>query len=361
MPGFTRVQLILLELAAGAIAGGFALHRGWRWVGVGVAVALVALSVVPIMRRWAYQLVLSYVSMMRRRRAVRGPGLQSLLGGYRVVTVPPGRQGTAFGAVRVGATWTVPLELSLDHIYDDDADIPVDELATLLRVEGVPLSTVRLITLLSPARASPGAPAMPVSSPPRRASRYCLLTLDLSAAPVAIAERGGSDAAVAQILRRCALRAEEVFSANGITVRRLDEARVAALFPTLMGPAAPQQGGSLPPTVETWRDIRVAGTWSTTFAVAGAGSDVNDRLAQFAGRVPMPVAVTSLVLRPSRRAQLRITLLLRISGPGMVPDRTAVREVQRQAREQGLVLQRLDGEQGSALRSTTPVGMATSR
>ena len=355
MPEFTRLQLVLLELAGAAVAGGFALRGLWLPCGLTVGVVMLVLGATPIRRRWAYQLLFSYVAMLLRRGSVRGPGLQSLLGGYRVVTVPAGRQGATFGAVRVGATWTVPLELTLDRVLNDDAPVPVDQLAGLLRVEGVPLASVRLVTVAAPARRLPQAPPMPVMPAPGLVARYCLLTLDLTKASIAVASRGGSDAAVAQVLRRCVLRAEEVFSANGLTVRRLDEAGATALFPTLFGPAAASSDGSLPPTVETWRDIRVAGTWSVTFAVLGEGADVADRLATLATRAATAVAVTTLVLQPAQRGGLHVTLLLRVTGPGAAADSAGITELDERATALGLLLQRVDGEQGTLLRASTPV------
>jgi hypothetical protein len=113
--------------------------------------------------------------------------------------------------------------------------------------------------------------------------------------------------------------------------------------------------------VETWREVRVAGTWSTSFAVASANAGVNDRLTQFAGQLPAPVVVTSLVLQLLERDQLCSTLVLRISGPGAAPDRITVSDVLSRAREAGLTLQRLDGEQGALLRYTTPVAVQVGR
>lgn len=358
LPRVTVAQLVLLELAAAAAAGGVAEQAGWLIAGVAAAVVLLAAAVVPVGGRWAYQLVQSYLTMLRRRHAVRGPGLQSLLGGYQVTTVPAGRQGTTFGAVAVGNTWTVPIEVGLDRVLNDDLPVPVGQLATLLRVEDVPLASVRLVTVASPApRGSSGVAG---GAPPHVVARYVLLTLDLATASAAVAARGGSDAAVAQILRRCALRAEEVLSANGLTVRRLDEAAVAALFASLFGPSSVAPGGALPPTVETWRDIRVGGTWSMSFAVRGGGADVADRLLALASTAPVPVAVTSLVLRRSARggvSGVAATLLLRVSGPGQDPDRSIATVLADRARESGLTLQRIDGEQGAVLRATTPVGV----
>jgi type VII secretion protein EccE len=359
MPRVTVAQLVLVELALAAGAAGYAARQAWLPAGLAAGVVLLALAVVPVRRRWAYQVVLSYVAMRRRRRAVRGPGLQTLLGGYRVTTVPAGRQGSSFGAVTVGDTWTVPLEIALDRVLNDDHAVPVDQLVRLLRVEDVPLGSVRLITVLSPAAVASGAAAPPVPPPPRTAARYCLLTLDLATASAAVATRGGTQAAVAQILRRSALVAEQVLAANGLAVRRLDETAVTALFPVLFGPAEPGPGGSLPPTVEKWRAIRVAGTWSISYAVAAADEGVLDRLALVAPGLPASVVVTSLVLSPAPRGGVNLLILLRVTGPGSGPDPELGAELERRAREVDIVVQRLDGEHGALLRATTPVGLAS--
>lgn len=349
LPRVTVLQVVLLELAAAAAAGGVANKGGWLIAGLAVAALLCVLAAVPIGGRWAYQLALSYVAMVRRRRLVRGPGLQSLLGGYQVTTVPAGRQGMTFGAVAAGHTWTVPIEVALDRVLNDDLPVPVDQLATLLRVEDVPMASVRLVTMVSPARHGSAIPPV--------VARYVLVTLDLAIASAAVAARGGTDAAVAQILRRCALRAEEILAANGLSVRRLDEAGVVALFASLAGPSSVAAGGPLPPTIETWRDIRVGGTWSMSFGVRGGGADLADRVFSLASTAPGPVAVTSLVLRRGGRASVAANLLVRVSGPGQDPDRSVATTLADRARELGLALQRLDGEQGTLLRATTPVGL----
>ena len=131
------------------------------------------------------------------------------------------------------------------------------------------------MTLGSPAvRDGRGVRPQPVAPPATLAARYCLLTLDVARASGPIADRGGGDAAVAQILRRCVIRAEEVFAANGLTVRRLDEVAVAELFPTMLGPAAQSPESTLTASSESWSRVRVAGTWSVTFGVSGGGEDV---------------------------------------------------------------------------------------
>jgi len=354
----TRVQLVLLESAAAALVAGIAARGAWLWIGAVAAAALLALAAVPVHRRWLYQLALSWLSMLRRRQAVRGPGLQSLFGGYQIVTVPPGSQGTPFGAVRSGTTWALPLELALDGVCNDDAPVSVQQLAALLRVEDVPLASVRLLTVYSPARAAAGAPAGPVPPPARITMRYCVLTVDSALAATAVADRGGTEAALQQILRRCALRCEQILAAAGVRVRRLDERAVGALFTTCLGPAELRPDNSLPPTAERWSDITVAGTWSTSFVVSGSGPEVPDALARVAATAPAAVAVSTLLLqRLGPREELAATLLLRLSGPGATPDAAALSAVLLRAQSVGLLMQRLDGEQGRLLRASTPVGV----
>jgi type VII secretion protein EccE len=355
----TRVQLVLLETAAAALVAGIAARGAWLWIGAVAAAALLALAAVPVHRRWLYQLALSWLSMLRRRQAVRGPGLQSLFGGYQIVTVPPGSQGTPFGAVRSGTTWALPLELALDGVCNDDAPVSVQQLAALLRVEDVPLASVRLLTVYSPARTAAGAPAGPVPAPARVTMRYCVLTVDSVLAAAAVADRGGTEAALQQILRRCALRCEQLLAAAGVRVRRLDERGVSALFSTCLGPAELRPDNSLPPTAERWSDITVGGTWSTSFVVSGSG-DAPDALARVAAAAPAAVAVSTLLLqRLGPREELVATLLLRLSGPGAAPDAAALAAVLPRAQSVGLLMQRLDGEQGRLLRASTPAGVGT--
>jgi type VII secretion protein EccE len=354
VPLLTRAQLVLLELAAAAVAIGLAVGGMWRWPAVAVALLLLALAVVAIQRRWLYQLALSWLSMVRRRQQVRGPGLQSLLGGYLVVTVPAGSQGSAFGVVRAGTTWSLPLQLTYGAGDDPDAPVPVDQLAALLRVEDVPMASVRLLTVFSSRPAELGSGLTPT----RLMSRYCVLTMDTTLAADAVAARGGTEAALQQILRRCALRCEQIMATLGIDVRRLDEREVAELFAACVGVPGSSEG-PLPRTVESWTDVRVSGTWSTSFLVTGsrATSDVAPAVARVAAEAATPVAVSTLLVRTvGPRAELNRTLLLRLSGPGST-DTAAVSATLARARAGGLVLKRMDGEQGRLLRASTPVGV----
>lgn len=359
MPQPSRTQLVLAEVGAAALMTGVAVGGVWLIAGAVGAAVFVALAVLPVRRRWLYQVAASWLSLLgRRRRAARYDGLAGMLGDYEVETVAAGRHGIALGVVHAGTTWCLPLVLGLDGVFNDDAPVPVDLLTGLLSIEDVSLSSVRLLTLTAPAQLPAYAPPGPAAPMTPLAARYCLLTLDTRRAADAVAARGGTQAAVHQILRRCAQHAEGVLSRAGVSVRRLDERAVKALFAAWMGPQTPTAGRDAPGSVESWRDVRVAGTWSTVFAVTGDGADLSERVARLAAAAPTPVVATTLLLRRvGDRGDIEASLLMRLSGPGSVSEPGAVDWLSRFASTFGLIVQRLDGEQGPLLRATTPVGI----
>ena len=162
MPRFTLVQPALLEVGAAALLGGADLGVVWRYPGLGVAVVTVVLALVPVQRRWLYQLATSWFGLARRRRRVsRAPGLAGLLGSYSIEAVNGGSTGAPIGVVRSGTTWCLPLVLALDGVFNDDPAVPVQVLSSLLQIEDVPLSSVRLFTMTTPAQVPSDAPAGP--------------------------------------------------------------------------------------------------------------------------------------------------------------------------------------------------------
>ncbi len=374
MPRWTFAQLFLLELAAAAGAGGWPHPGPWRIAGLTGAGALVLLALVPLSRRWLYQIAVSWVGMQRRRRRLAArPGLAGLLGEHEVISVPGGSNGVDLGAVRQGTTWCLPLVLGTDGVFNDDAAVPVRLLRELLQIEDVAVSSVRLMTVLAPAQVPPDAPSGPVPAPSPLAARYCLLTVDTRRAGDAVAARGGSPAAVAQILRRCAVHAEQTFATAGVPVRRLGVDDVQGLFPAWLGPATRQEGRRADRTSESWGEVRVAGTVGTVFAVTGSGPDVLDRVGRLAAAAAASVVGTALVLRragsaprPANAAtgrdpvgRVATTLMLRVSRPDGSGDtgHAGVRALGLLARAYDLVLQPLGGEQAALLPVTLPVGI----
>ncbi|MGI8679364.1 MAG: type VII secretion protein EccE [Jatrophihabitans sp.] len=362
MPQPTPTQLVLIEVAGAAVLGGYAINRACFVAGIVVGVMALAGAVVPLHRRWLYQVQGSWLGLMRRRRAAaHRPGFAGLLGDYQVESVAGGRRGSNLGVIRSGTTWSLPLVLGLEGVFNDDAAVPVDLLAGLLRIEDVPLSSVRLITVTTPAHAMAQAPDGPAAPMTQLAARYCLLTLDTRRTAETIGARGGTQAAIHQILRRCAVHTEQVLATAGVTVRRLDENAAASLFATFMGPSSPASGRRGQQTAETWGDVRVGGTWSTVFAVTGSGADVTDRVLRLAAAAPTPVVTTSLMLQPTARSpHFEATMLVRISAPDLAPPQDAFRSLALLAQAYDLVMQRLDGEQGQLLRATTPLGVGES-
>lgn len=359
MPQPVVSQLVLIEVAGAAVLGGYAINTWCYVTGAVVAAVLLIMALVPYRRRWLFQVLASRCGLLTRRShdATRS-GLAGLFGDYTVEAVDGRRGGGSLGVVRSGTSWSLPLELSLDGVFNDDAAVPVGLLAGLLRIEDVALSSVRLFTLTTTAVTSAHAPAGPAAPMTQFAARYCLLTLDTRRSAEAIAARGGSVASIHQIMRRSAVHAEQVLATAGLSVRRLDADAVAGLFGTWMGPAAPVPGRRGHSTSETWADVRVGGTWSTVFAVSGAGSDLVDRVNRLAAVAPTPVVATSLVLEPGRRsAAVDATLLMRMSAPDSIAPRDAFDSLALLARAYDLVLQRVDGEQAHLLRATTPLGV----
>jgi hypothetical protein len=386
LPRPAFAQLLGVELAATAVVGGLALGGAWSVAGIAVGAALALLVLVPLRRRWLYAVAASWWRWTQRRRGA-APGLAGALGSYRVESVPGGRKGPAprmtdtgafaggvrfnrgdaggaagsgaatIGVVRTGDVWTVPLLLGLDDVLGADAGAPLATLAELLEVDDVPLAELRLLTVSTPARVTAQAPAAPEPPVDQFAARYLLLAVDGRRAADALAARGGDRPAVEQVVRRCVVAAEQAMANVGVGVRRLDEGAVAGLFAAWMGPAAPTAGRRASQSVESWRDVRVAGTWSMGAVVAGPAAEVVERAQRLAAAAPTPIVATAVVLRPGRRGRpLAATLVLRFSAPDMPAAADAAAAIGAVAQGYGLSIRPQGGEQLPLLRLTSPVG-----
>lgn len=346
---------MLLEIAAAAVVTGLALRRAWLPAGIAIGVVFAVLALGRLQHRWVHHLIASWFGMQLRRRRLRGPGVASLSGGYDVVTVPSGSRGIALGAVRDRTTWTVPLELPLLGVLNDDPPVPVEALTGLLTIEDVPLSAVRLLTMTTPASPPPDGPHGPLQPLSRLAARYLLLTLDTVLAAEVITDRGGSEAAVHQILRRCVARAEEVFAAAGIPVRHLGEAKLTGIAAHCLGPLQPGADGSVPAAQEKLRQVTIADTESMTITVEGP--DAAAKLDQLTGLLPVPIVATAVVARPGTARSADVSLLVRVSGKSWQVRAATGRSLDSGAAALGLTLRRGAGEQVPLLRATTPFGV----
>jgi hypothetical protein len=210
-----------------------------------------------------------------------------------------------------------------------------------------------------PAVVPSSAPAAPTPRLVRGATRYCVLTLDTLLAASALADRGGSDAAITQILRRCAMRAEEVFGSARLQLETLDEAAVHRILDNCLGPSAPVSSPAAAATAESANGIRVGGTYSATMAIGGPAGAALTRLVDVLPYLPGRVAATSLVIAPDRRrGGAQSTLLVRVSAPADRSANDLVGQVRTMLSEAGLPVQRVSGEQGELLRASTPLGLS---
>jgi type VII secretion protein EccE len=350
-------QLVLLELAAAAIVAGIAGKHAWVAAGIAVGAPCALLAIVRVQRRWLYQALASRLRLSGRRGDQRRyPGLASLGGPYEVMDVAASG-GSPVAVVRTGTTWTLPLELRQDSLFNDDAPVPLAGLASLLTIEDVALASVRLLNLAAPPAILAGAPPGPAPMLAKASARYCVLTLDSLRAAPALAARGGSDAAAAQILRRCALRAEEVLGSSRLRVGPLDGGGVHRLLDTCLGPSTPAASHGPTATVETPSGIRLGGTFSSTVAVGGPAGSAMHRLADLLPYLPGRVAATVLVVTPGHRGgAARGTLLVRVSAPDDRNEQALPDELRRRVGQAGLPVQGLNGDQGVLLRASTPLG-----
>jgi hypothetical protein len=250
----------------------------------------------------------------------------------------------------------------LDDVLNEDAPVPVRVLADLLQVEDVPLASARLLTLVVPSRGAATPDADGARAPlGQLASRYLLLTLDGTRAANALAARGGGQAGLHQMLRRCVVHAEDLLANAGIEVRRLDEVAVATLFAAWLGPATTPSVRRPAHAVEGWTSVAVNGTSSTAYAVTGTGPDLGDRVQQLAAAAPTPIAATALVVGPGARPDTHVgSWILRLSAPAVPEALVGVHaSLSELAKPLDLMLQPGCGEQAALLRATMPIGAGT--
>ena len=304
MPQPTMAQLVLLELAARgrarrarARAGAVADRRRRRRRRArccsrscrGAALAL------PGRQSWPGWRRAGGAARARRRPGRTARRLRGRGGAGR-------RPGASIGVVRCGTTWSLPLVLGLDSVFNDDAAVPVHLLAELLHVEDVPLSSVRLFTLVTP----PQRPARAPAGPARAADPAGRAVLPDHPRHPARGRRDGRPRRRAarpshQILRRCAVHAEQVLATAGLTVRRLDEDAVASLFATWLGPAASTAtGGAATKLASPGATCGWPAPGRRSSRSAARATTSLDRVARLAAVAPTPVVGTSLVLQPDR-------------------------------------------------------------
>lgn len=363
----------MIDIGLGSIAAAVAVISATDGLGgvlgasalIGLGAALVLFSLIRVQGRWLYQHLVAWRRLRRAARRMRAAPadpaapapapLVALTGGYSVETIPGPRQ-SSLGAVSCGGTWTVGLEILSDDLLNDDLPVPLRDLPSLLSIEGVPLAQVRLLTFAAPASGS-AAPASGTSSAepglPRSAARVLLLCLDTRSAADALGARGGSMAALAQVLRRCVLRAEEMLATHGLTTRPIDAPSMTRLLDASLG-LAPAAAGAMRPQ-ERWAHVALGEARSIAVALGGDaehGLAVADELL---GALPGSMAASALVVADSAAGPVT-TLVVRASTVPAGPVDIAAR-VEGAARRSGLRVDTLVGRQRDGLLLTVPLAV----
>lgn len=356
----------MIDLGLGSIAAAVALISATEGLGgvlgagalIGLGAVLVLVSVIRVQGRWLYQHLIAWRRLRRGARRMRvapadpaapaPAALFTLAGGYSIETIPGPRQ-SSLGAVSCGGTWTVGLEILSDDLLNDDLAVPLRDLPSLLSIEGVPLAHVRLLSFAAPAPTS----ASDEPELPRSAARVLLLCVDTRAAADALSARGGSMAALAQVLRRCVLRAEEMLATHGLATRPVDAPAMTRLLDASLG-LAPAAAGAVQPQ-ERWAHVSLGEARSIALALGGdaeRGLAVADELL---GALPGSIAASALVVAPSTGGPVT-TLVLRASTVPAGPVDIAAR-VEGAARRSGLRVDTLRGRQRDALLLTVPLAV----
>lgn len=355
MPLASRPRLVLLEMAAGGGLVAYAFAGVWLPIGVATALVCLVLALVTVHRRPLYGVIGSWVAMRARRPRGGRRGAPRPRDLHRVVTVPPAGRGAAVGAIQGETTWSVPLAMPLNGVLNDDPSLDLDRVAALLRIDGVPLASVRVVTVVWPPMPAPDGFAATGPRPAQRASRHLVLTLDTAYAADVIVERGGPPA-IHQILRRCVLRAEELLHATGVQVARLSDRAVADAAAGAVGRTATGPDVSLMATGESFGQLELADGTARTFVVTGPGA--LSLLAELAQQVLAPVVATSVVLEPGGPGRTpTVTALMRVSGARDVVAR-AVDPLVAAGAALGLRVHPVTGGQLPLFQATTLVGVA---
>ncbi|MGW2561401.1 type VII secretion protein EccE [Streptomyces sp. NPDC001514] len=337
---------------------------GLRPAVLALAVPLFAATVLRVQQRWLYDWVLTRMRF-RSRRKVRGGGETSPLAPLRSVLPElsvaraEGRSRTPLGIVHDGAAWVVLVAVEPSD-QDAGAALLPAAFGSLLRVDDIAYASVQIVVhnVTAPAgdeAASPLAAAayqeLNRDLTPLRQNVWVALRLDEAACPEAVAARGGGEPGIRRALRRGAVRTVALLDDAGLRARVLDEEEAAEALAAAAGlrHADDTDGGS-PVAAETWTSWHSLGTghvtyWVKDFKAAASGlPGLQDLLASF----PARATSLSVTLTPGGGC----TALVRTSGAAPQAESA----LPPAAAQQGLRLERLDGDQATGLLATLPLG-----
>ncbi|MFE6751712.1 type VII secretion protein EccE [Kitasatospora purpeofusca] len=402
-------QLVLVEVAVALVAVGWTISRPVAAGFGAVALALVALALVPLRGRTLPEALRVRAALKARRKRARAhlppPGTDPALApalelepalrtcthateadlGGRPVRRETGMvgDGTFLSAVLLVQAKDLPLR------PDRTArPLPLDVVCSALRVDDITLESVQLVQHTQPAP----APHLPEQSLAARAYReladgtatpalrltWVALKLDPERAATAVRARGGGEAGARKALQRVTDQLAGRLNSAGFDVTVLDERElIAALaISTCVNPLATtvrqgtgSGGGSGRRTQETNRFWRVDDRWHSTYWIS--------RWPQLGhpggtpGRIAVPDLVNLVTGAPALASTFSLTAghgtggSVTLSGHVRVTERSeseAVelgRQLEARAQSAGLGLVRLDLEQAPGVLATLPLGGAS--
>jgi type VII secretion protein EccE len=267
--------------------------------------------------------------------------------------------------------------------------LPLDLLATALRVDDIVLDSIQVVQYSQPspaphlpeqALAARGYRELPTgSSVPGLRMTWVSLRLDPELCRTAVAARGGGETGARRALQRAADQLAGRLAGAGLRATVLDTSGVVAAVSTATcanplrasGATGSPNGGGQRRTAETARAWRCDDRWHTTYwigqwpSLAPAGGAANGRSAAGTGAADLVNLLTGtpalgssfgLTVRQASAGAIALSGHVRVTARGESELEQVARQLETRARSAGAGLVRLDGEQVPGVLATLPLG-----
>ncbi|MEU6918150.1 type VII secretion protein EccE [Streptomyces olindensis] len=391
---FAVQRLVLLELAAALVVGGWCVGTYALVPAAAVAALLVALAFVRRRGRSLPEWLASVQALRSRRRSAANspvpPGTDSGLvpavecvPSLRTYSYSRGDDRRPVGMVGDGSFLTVVLQVEADagalRAELSRRPLPVAHVRDALEVDGIRLESAQIVVHTQPAP----APHLPqqsvvvtnytqlqaqVASPAVRIM-WVALKLDPELCPEAVAARGGGLLGAQKCLSRAGEHLSSRLAGAGFRATLLTEEELTAAIATSVcaNPMVTAQAerGEAPHrrTEESSRSWRCDNRRHTTYWVrrwpplGGAGA-APAQLVAWLTSVPALATTFSLTLARGGHQDVTVAGHLRITGRSSDELTAARRDVEHAARQARVGLARLDREQLPGVLATLPLGGA---
>ena len=377
------VQLIGLELAAGAVAAALYIAATPAILAATGAGALVVLLVVFGRARggWLYQTMGARLRLRRRRvtaRRIRAklgtadrPGNLSALApwapGLAIRSMED--RGRAIGVGQDEAGWFAAVALAPwpDMSGNRAVQLSLDQLAGVLDETAVPVSALQLVSHQTPAptgRLDATAPAVrsyrdlaSSAKCPLEHAVWLAVRLGPADAAEAASSRGGGVAGVDRAIAATIGRIEKALTAAGVPYQVLDADGLRDALTLSCGLEEVGRSaltGTAPVSREQWGSWLAGGLAHACFTVRRWPREPSPDLLVELGQIPASAVSVAIAIRP-HGSHIALVGLVRVVAP---PPRlrAAVKQLDANAGRLGVRLRRLDGDQAQAVYATAPTG-----